>query len=345
MNKHNNLLQLSDFDYHLPEQLIACQPLVNRDDSRLLVVDETPQDRQFKHILDYLNAGDLLVLNNTRVVKARLFGHKPTGGKVEVMLERVINNHEIIAHVGTSKAIKIGMQIELPAGISMQVIERMENIFRLRIVQDIDIYAYLEQHGNLPLPPYMQRQAELDDETRYQTVFAQHNGSVAAPTAGLHFTPELLAQIRAKGVQISYVTLHVGSGTFKPVSVENIAEHKMHSEVFEINHDTVELIKQTKLAGGKVIAVGTTSLRTLESVAKRGLYPQRGETDIFITPGFKFELVDKLITNFHLPKSTLLMLVAAFSGKTQIDASYQHAIQNNYRFFSYGDAMLLTRQD
>lgn len=345
MNKHNNLLQLSDFDYHLPEQLIACQPLVNRDDSRLLVVDETPQDRQFKHILDYLNAGDLLVLNNTRVVKARLFGHKPTGGKVEVMLERVINNHEIIAHVGTSKAIKIGMQIELPAGISMQVIERMENIFRLRIVQDIDIYAYLEQHGNLPLPPYMQRQAALDDETRYQTVFAQHNGSVAAPTAGLHFTPELLAQIRAKGVQISYVTLHVGSGTFKPVSVENIAEHKMHSEVFEINHDTVELIKQTKLAGGKVIAVGTTSLRTLESVAKRGLYPQRGETDIFITPGFKFELVDKLITNFHLPKSTLLMLVAAFSGKTQIDASYQHAIQNNYRFFSYGDAMLLTRQD
>lgn len=345
MNKHNNLLQLSDFDYHLPEQLIACQPLVNRDDSRLLVVDETPQDRQFKNILDYLNAGDLLVLNNTRVVKARLFGHKPTGGKVEVMLERVINNHEIIAHVGTSKAIKIGMQIELPAGISMQVIERMENIFRLRIVQDIDIYAYLEQHGNLPLPPYMQRQAALDDETRYQTVFAQHNGSVAAPTAGLHFTPELLAQIRAKGVQISYVTLHVGSGTFKPVSVENIAEHKMHSEVFEINHDTVELIKQTKLAGGKVIAVGTTSLRTLESVAKRGLYPQRGETDIFITPGFKFELVDKLITNFHLPKSTLLMLVAAFSGKTQIDASYQHAIQNNYRFFSYGDAMLLTRQD
>ena len=345
MNKHNNLLQLSDFDYHLPEQLIACQPLANRDDSRLLVVDETPQDRQFKNILDYLNAGDLLVLNNTRVVKARLFGHKPTGGKVEVMLERVINNHEIIAHVGTSKAIKIGMQIELPAGISMQVIERMENIFRLRILQDIDIYAYLEQHGNLPLPPYMQRQAALDDETRYQTVFAQHNGSVAAPTAGLHFTPELLAQIRAKGVQISYVTLHVGSGTFKPVSVENIAEHKMHSEVFEINHDTVELIKQTKLAGGKVIAVGTTSLRTLESVAKRGLYPQRGETDIFITPGFKFELVDKLITNFHLPKSTLLMLVAAFSGKTQIDASYQHAIQNNYRFFSYGDAMLLTRQD
>ncbi|MBX9866570.1 MAG: tRNA preQ1(34) S-adenosylmethionine ribosyltransferase-isomerase QueA [Burkholderiales bacterium] len=339
------MLQLSDFDYHLPEHLIACQPLVNRDDSRLLVVDETPQDRQFKHILDYLNAGDLLVLNNTRVVKARLFGHKPTGGKVEVMLERVINNHEIIAHVGTSKAIKIGMQIELPAGISMQVIERMENIFRLRIVQDIDIYAYLEQHGNLPLPPYMQRQAALDDETRYQTVFAQHNGSVAAPTAGLHFTPELLTQIRAKGVQISYVTLHVGSGTFKPVSVASIAEHKMHSEVFEINHDTIELIKQTKLAGSKVIAVGTTSLRTLESVAKRGLYPQRGETDIFITPGFKFELVDKLITNFHLPKSTLLMLVAAFSGKTQIDASYQHAIQNNYRFFSYGDAMLLTRQD
>lgn len=338
-------MRLSDFDYHLPIEHIASQPLVNRDDSRLLVLNDTIQDRQFKDILDYLNAGDLLVLNNTRVVKARLFGQKITGGKVEVMLERVINNYEIIAHVGTSKTIKIGMQIQLPGAISMEVIERMDNIFRLRVLQDIDIYAYLEQHGNLPLPPYMQRQAVINDETRYQTVFAAHNGSVAAPTAGLHFTPELLAQIQAKGVKISYVTLHVGSGTFKPVSVENIAEHKMHSEVFEINDTTVELIKQTKQAGGKVIAVGTTSLRTLESVAKRGLHAQRGETDIFITPGFKFELVDKLITNFHLPKSTLLMLVSAFSGKAQIDRAYQHAIQNNYRFFSYGDAMLLTRQD
>lgn len=338
-------MRLSDFDYHLPIEHIASQPLVNRDDSRLLVLNDTIQDRQFKDILDYLNDGDLLVLNNTRVVKARLFGQKITGGKVEVMLERVINNHEIIAHVGTSKAIKIGMQIQLPGEISMEVVERMDNIFRLRVVQDIDIYAYLEKYGNLPLPPYMQRQAGLDDETRYQTVFAAHNGSVAAPTAGLHFTPELLAQIQAKGVEIAYLTLHVGSGTFKPVSVENIAEHKMHSEVFEINDTTVELIKQTKQAGGKVIAVGTTSLRTLESVAKRGLHAQRGETDIFITPGFKFELVDKLITNFHLPKSTLLMLVSAFSGKAQIDRAYQHAIQNNYRFFSYGDAMLLTRQD
>lgn len=345
MTSNLTTMRLSDFDYHLPIEYIANQPLVNRDDSRLLVLNDTIQDRQFKDILDCLNAGDLLVLNNTRVVKARLFGQKVTGGKVEVMLERVINNHEIIAHVGTSKAIKIGMQIQLPGEVNMEVVERMDNIFRLRVVQDIDIYAYLEKYGNLPLPPYMQRQAGVDDETRYQTVFAAHNGSVAAPTAGLHFTPELLAQIQAKGVKIAYLTLHVGSGTFKPVSVENIAEHKMHSEVFEINDTTVELIKQTKQAGGKVIAVGTTSLRTLESVAKRGLHAQRGETDIFITPGFKFELVDKLITNFHLPKSTLLMLVSAFSGKTQIDRAYQHAIQNNYRFFSYGDAMLLTRQD
>lgn len=343
----NNLttMRLSDFDYHLPTELIASQPLVKRDDSRLLVLANPLQDRQFKDILDHLNSGDLLVLNNTRVVKARLFGQKVTGGKVEVMLERVINNQEIIAHVGTSKAIKIGMQIQLPGDLSMEVIERMDNIFRLRVLQEVDIYAYLEKYGNLPLPPYMQRQAGLADETRYQTVFAAHNGSVAAPTAGLHFTPELLEQIQAKGVKIAYVTLHVGSGTFKPVSVENIAEHKMHSEIFEIDDTTVELIKQTKQAGGKIIAVGTTSLRTLESVAKRGLHSQCGETDIFITPGFKFELVDKLITNFHLPKSTLLMLVSAFSGKAQIDQAYQHAIQNNYRFFSYGDAMLLTRQD
>ncbi len=342
-NLHN--LKLSDFDYQLPDELIASEPLPSRSDSRLLIVKDNFEDRKFHDIINYLNTGDLLVLNNTKVVKARLFGQKPSGGKVEVMLERVISNQEIIAHIRTSKSIKIGMLIELPGDITMEVIKRLDNIFALRILNNIDIYQYLEQYGNLPLPPYMHRQAAIEDENRYQTVFAQHNGSVAAPTAGLHFTPELIAQIKAKGVNIAYVTLHVGSGTFKPVSVENISEHKMHSELFEITKDTIELIKETKKKNGAIIAVGTTSLRTLESIAQRGLHPQQGETDIFITPGFKFKLVDKLITNFHLPKSTLLMLVSAFSGKSKINLVYQHAITNKYRFFSYGDAMLLTNQE
>lgn len=339
-------MKLSNFDYYLPEELIASEPLVNRSDSRLLVVnDDSLKDCIFPDIVDYINNGDLLIINNTRVVKARMFGNKPSGGKVEVMLERVINNKEIIAHVRTSKSIKIGMLVELAGNITMKVVERLDGLFRLSILQDINIYEYLENFGNLPLPPYMHRQADKYDESRYQTVYAEHNGSVAAPTAGLHFTPEILAQLKAKGVNVGHVTLHVGSGTFKPVSVENISEHKMHSEVFHISEATINLIRETQKNGGKIIAVGTTSLRTLETVAKRGLHAQSGETDIFITPGFKFELVDKLITNFHLPKSTLLMLVSAFCGKALIDRTYQHAINNKYRFFSYGDAMLLTRKE
>ncbi len=338
-------MKLSDFDYHLPEELIAKNPLSNRSDSRLLVVNEHLEDHNFSEIINYIDSGDLLICNNTRVVKARIFGHKPSGGKVEVMLERIIDQQHFIAHVRTSKRINIGMEIILPDDLVVTVNETLDGLFALQTRTAIDLYAYLEHHGNLPLPPYMQRQAEIADESRYQTVYAAHNGSVAAPTAGLHFTPELLAQIEAKGATVASVTLHVGSGTFKPVSVENISEHKMHSEVFQINETTIELIKQAKARGSKIIAVGTTSLRTLESVAKRGLHAQSGETDIFITPGFKFQLVDKLITNFHLPKSTLLMLVSAFSSKDKIDMAYQHAIKNNYRFFSYGDAMLLTRQD
>lgn len=338
--------KLSDFDYDLPEELIAAEPLVNRSDSRLLVVqDDSLLDRNFSNIIDYIEPNDLLVVNNTKVVKARLFGQKHSGGKVEVMLERVINNHEIIAHVRTSKSIKLGMQIILPNDLIMEIVELLGGLFRLRILQDIDIYRYLEQYGNLPLPPYMHRQADAVDEGRYQTVYAKHNGSVAAPTAGLHFTPEILTQITQKGAKTTHVTLHVGSGTFKPVSVENISEHKMHSEIFNVSEETIQLIKDTKARGGKIIAVGTTSLRTLESIARKNLVAQSGETDIFITPGFKFQIVDKLITNFHLPKSTLLMLVSAFSGKSRIDNVYRHAIANKYRFFSYGDAMLLTRQE
>lgn len=338
-------MKLSDFDYHLPDELIASSALENRSASRLLVASgDNLIDKQFSDIIDYLQAGDLLVLNNTRVVKARLFGSKPTGGKVEVMLERIINNQEIIAHVRTSKSIKLGMLVDLPGDVTMEVIQLLDGLFKLKILQDINIYEYLEKYGNLPLPPYMHRQAEKFDEERYQTVYAKHEGSVAAPTAGLHFTPELLDAIKRKGVNITYVTLHVGSGTFKPVSVENISEHKMHSEVFEIDQNTIDLIEQTKQSGARVIAVGTTSMRTLESAALRGMHAQTGETDIFITPGFKFKVVDALITNFHLPKSTLLMLVSAFSGSELIKKIYAHAIENKYRFFSYGDAMLLTRK-
>ena len=338
-------MKLSDFDYHLPDELIATQPLTKRSDSQLLVVGEKLQDKIFSDLLEYIRPNDLLISNNTKVVKARLFGHKPSGGNVEVMLERVIDENYIVAHIRTSKSIKLGMEVLLAEELQLSVCERMDGLFKLKTNQPIDFYAYLEKHGTLPLPPYMQRQAEASDANRYQTVYAKHQGSVAAPTAGLHFTPELIEQIIAKGAKFAHVTLHVGSGTFKPVSVENLADHKMHSEVFHINQETIDLIKETQNNGGKIIAIGTTSMRTLESVALRGLVAQSGETDIFITPGFKFKLVDKLVTNFHLPKSTLLMLVSAFSGKEVIDNAYAYAIKNGYRFFSYGDAMLLTRKE
>ncbi len=337
-------MKLSDFDYHLPEQLIATTPLKQRHDSQLLVITDKLLDRQFKDIVEYISPGDLLVLNNTRVIKARLFGHKPSGGKVEVMLERIVDDYSLIAHVRTSKSIKIGMQIILPA-LEVEITETLDGLFKVRSKNPVKWIEYFDRHGNLPLPPYMQRQAELSDEERYQTVYAKAEGSVAAPTAGLHFTKEILDKFEAQGTKVAYVTLHVGSGTFKPVSVENISEHKMHSEIFNINQETIDKIIQTKQHGGKIIAVGTTSMRTLETVAKRGLTAQSGETDIFITPGFKFEIVDKLITNFHLPKSTLLMLVMAFAGIDEIKKAYQYAIENKYRFFSYGDAMLLTRKE
>ncbi len=339
-------MKLSDFDYYLPEELIATTPLADRSQSRLLVVNGQLEDHSFNEIINYINSGDLLVINNTKVVKARIFGSKPSGGKVEVMLERVIDNNNLIAHLRTSKSIKLGMEIILPANLKVHVKERIEGgLFKLTTTESIDLFDYLENHGNLPLPPYMHRQAARLDEDRYQTVYAKHKGSVAAPTAGLHFTKEILDKLMHKGVKIANVTLHVGSGTFKPVNVENISEHKMHSEIFHVDQQAIDLIQSTKLAGGKIISVGTTSLRTLETIAIRGLFPQSGETDIFITPGFEFKLVDKLITNFHLPKSTLLMLVSAFAGKEPIKNAYEHAIKNKYRFFSYGDAMLLSRKD
>lgn len=337
-------MKLSDFDYHLPEQLIATAPLKERHDSRLLIVSDKLLDQHFKDICKYISPGDLLILNNTRVIKARLFGHKPSGGKVEVMLERIVDDYSLIAHVRTSKSIKLGMQITLPE-LEVEITEILGGLFKVSSKIPVNWIEYFDKYGNLPLPPYMQRQAELSDEERYQTVYAKDEGSVAAPTAGLHFSKEILDKLEAQGTKIAYVTLHVGSGTFKPVSVENISEHKMHSEIFNISQETIDKIIHTKKEGGKIVAVGTTSMRTLETVAKRGLIAQSGETDIFITPGFKFEIVDKLITNFHLPKSTLLMLVMAFAGINEIKNAYQYAIENKYRFFSYGDAMLLTRKE
>lgn len=336
---------LADFDYHLPEELIAAQPIPERDHSRLLVVKPDLKERQFRDIVSYLGPNDLLVLNNTKVIKARLFGCKPTGGKVEVMLERIINQYSIIAHVKTSKSIKVGMEINLP-GLDVVVSKLITGgLFELSTDTTINWLEYFEINGNLPLPPYMQRQADSVDESRYQTVFAKYEGSVAAPTAGLHFTDELLTKIRERGTRIAYVTLHVGSGTFKPVSNENIAEHKMHSEIYNVSQETIDEIAVTRQKGGKIICVGTTSLRTLETIANRGLVAGSGETDIFITPGYQFKLVDILITNFHLPKSTLLMLVMAFAGRNEITDAYQYAIDRGFKFFSYGDAMLLTRKE
>lgn len=355
-----------DFDYYLPEELIAKIPLASRDKSRLLVVKNASNlnevdsslsennrnakglnlvDAQFEQLIDYLEVGDLLVFNDSKVIKARLFGQKVSGGKIELLIERVLPNNEITAHIRSNKTINIGLEIYLPGELVVEVVEKLDGLFRLKVKNCSDNnfmwFDYLDNFGHIPLPPYMKRDAVVDDERTYQTVYAKVPGSVAAPTAGLHFTRELLEKIRAKGIDVAHVTLHVGSGTFKPVSVTNLADHKMHSEVYQVNSETVNLIQKTRSQGNKVIAVGTTSLRVLESIALSDFSVLRGDTDIFITPGFKFKVVDKLVTNFHLPQSTLLMLVSAFAGFETIKKVYQHAITNKYRFFSYGDAMLL----
>lgn len=338
----NPYTQLADFDYYLPEELIATYPAEQRDDSRLLVLeDKNILDLKFNNIIDYITPHDLVILNNSKVIKARLVGNKLTGGKIEILIERIIDNQNFICHIRSNKTIPISLEIILPNNLHIQVVGKHDGLFKVQVLNIIDIYEYLEQHGSIPLPPYMNRPANAADSERYQTVYAKHLGSVAAPTAGLHFTPELLKQIEHKGAMVKYVSLHVGSGTFKPVTAPNINDHKMHSEVYTINQDLIDLIKQTKLNGGKIIVVGTTSLRTLESVAINGYQSGSFETNIFITPGFKFKVVDRLITNFHLPKSTLLMLVSAFAGFNEIKYTYQHAIKCGYKFFSYGDAMLL----
>ena len=339
-------MNINEFDFLLPQDLIAQHPPKIRGESRLLVgtPDRDMQDLFFSDCISFFREGDVLVVNNTKVMKARLFGHKETGAKIEILIERVIDTHHAMAHVRASKSPKKNTVLILENNIRAVCEGRDGDLFLLRFDDDYDVYTLMEQNGYLPLPPYITRTAECDDDERYQTIYAQEIGAVAAPTAGLHFTDEILTQLKNQGVIITDLTLHVGAGTFQPVRVENIADHHMHSEWFEISEETVEIIQHAKQNGNRICAVGTTSLRALESAALSGsLKATRQETDIFITPGFSFHVVDMLLTNFHLPKSTLLMLVSAFAGTEYIRELYQHAIEKQYRFFSYGDAMLLYR--
>ena len=342
-------MDISDFDFTLPDRLIAQHPPEVRGSSRLLVAlpDMPLQDRAFGDLPDYIEAGDVLVFNNTKVMKARLFGQKESGGKIEALIERVLDNHTALAHIRSSKSPKPGTKLIFEGDIRAVMIERADELFCLRFEGEKTVYELLEQNGHLPLPPYIERAAGADDDTRYQTVYAKHQGAVAAPTAGLHFTDELLGSLKAKGVETAEVTLHVGAGTFQPVRVDKIEEHKMHSEWFDVPPETVAAIEAAHARGNKVWAVGTTSMRALESAARETgrLKAGQGDTDIFITPGYRFRVIDRLITNFHLPKSTLLMLVSAFSGMEHIRAVYRHAVEHEYRFFSYGDAMVLGRNE
>lgn len=341
------IMDISDFDFTLPDRLIAQHPPEVRGSSRLLVAlpDMPLQDRAFGDLPDYIEAGDVLVFNNTKVMKARLFGQKESGGKIEALIERVLDNHTALAHIRSSKSPKPGTKLIFEGDICAVMVERADELFCLRFEGEQTVYELLEQNGHLPLPPYIERAAGADDDTRYQTVYAKHQGAVAAPTAGLHFTDELLGRLKAKGVETAEVTLHVGAGTFQPVRVDKIEEHKMHSEWFDVPPETVAAIEAAHARGNKVWAVGTTSMRALESAARETgrLKAGQGDTDIFITPSYRFRVIDRLITNFHLPKSTLLMLVAAFSGMEHIRTVYRHAVEHEYRFFSYGDAMLLGR--
>jgi S-adenosylmethionine:tRNA ribosyltransferase-isomerase len=337
---------LSDFDFDLPSTLIAQLPLPQRSASRLLHVDgDTLLDRTFVDIVTQLQAGDVLVFNDTRVLKARFFGLKSSGGKVEVLVERVLNNqsgqHQVLAQIRASKSPQVGSHIRLAEAFEVEVGERVGEFYTLHFPGDV--FELLETYGRLPLPPYIEHTADEFDENRYQTVYSQVPGAVAAPTAGLHFDQALLEQCRLRGVQFAYVTLHVGAGTFQPVRHENLADHAMHSEWYSVPEETVAAVQRAQASGRDVIAVGTTSLRALESASRSGTLCAGNEnTRLFITPGYRFNTVTRLITNFHLPKSTLLMLVSAFAGYAQIRAAYQHAITQNYRFFSYGDAMLLS---
>lgn len=342
-------MRRQDFHYDLPNELIARAPTEKRSGSRLLRLDgETGaiQHGQFPDLLHWLKPGDLMVFNDTRVIPARVYGQKATGGKVEVLVERVLDTHRVLAHTRASKSPKVDSKVILEDGTELTVLARHEALFELAFPQDKPVLEVLEAIGHMPLPPYIDRADDDGDRERYQTVYARKEGAVAAPTAGLHFDEPLLDALKAKGVEIAFVTLHVGAGTFQPVKVDDIFEHTMHSEVMELDAEVCERVKATKAAGGRVIAVGTTSVRCLETAAQGGeLTPYQGETNIFIYPSYQYQVVDALVTNFHLPESTLLMLVSAFAGYRHTMAAYDEAVAEKYRFFSYGDAMFITRND
>ncbi|MHB8352828.1 MAG: tRNA preQ1(34) S-adenosylmethionine ribosyltransferase-isomerase QueA [Burkholderiales bacterium] len=342
------MLRTDDFDYVLPQELIAQVPPERRGESRMLVLGTSGRvDARFADLPDWVRAGDLMVLNDTRVMKARLFGHKPTGGQVECLVERVLLRDEALVHFRSSHAPRAGGAVLFAGGTRLVVLGRGDALFHVRLESDepLTVLDWMEQHGQLPLPPYIERLPNAQDAERYQTVYAREPGAVAAPTAGLHFDADMLAQLKARGVEFATVTLHVGAGTFQPVRAEFIKNHVMHAEWYEIPEETVAAIQRARDRGGRVTAVGTTSLRALEAASVSGtLVSGMGETRLFITPGYRFNTVDRLFTNFHLPRSTLLMLVSAFAGVAPIRAAYQHAIAQCYRFFSYGDAMLMDRQ-
>lgn len=342
-------MKLSDFDFDLPEELIAHFPLENRTDSRLLKVNGDSGDLShgsFSDILDLVEPGDLMVFNDTRVIPARLFGQKESGGKVELLVERITGDQRALVHLRASRTPKVGAKLQFEGGIDAIVVGREQGLFDLEFQLDEPIIAALERSGHMPLPPYIKREDQLSDRERYQTVYNKKPGAVAAPTAGLHFDDHLIAQLEAKGVERAFVTLHVGAGTFRPVKVDDIETHEMHAEYIEVSAETCEAIKAAKARGSRVIAVGTTSVRSLESVAHEGeVKPYFGDTQIFIYPGYQYQVVDALVTNFHLPESTLLMLVSAFAGYDTTMAAYREAVEQRYRFFSYGDAMFLTRRD
>ncbi|HAS6360677.1 TPA: tRNA preQ1(34) S-adenosylmethionine ribosyltransferase-isomerase QueA [Vibrio vulnificus] len=348
-------MQVSDFHFDLPDELIARYPQSERTASRLLQLNGNTgavKDGSFKDVLELVQAGDLVVFNNTRVIPARMFGRKESGGKLEVLVERMLDEKRFLAHVRSSKSPKPGTLVFLgeEGQYSAEMVARQDALFELHLKADKTILEVLEEIGHMPLPPYIDRPDEDADKERYQTVYNQKPGAVAAPTAGLHFDNQLLEQIKAKGAEFAYVTLHVGAGTFQPVKVDNILEHHMHSEYAEVSQEVVDAIKTTKARGGRVIAVGTTSVRSLESAAQESLkngtelMPFFGDTEIFIFPGYQYQLVDCLITNFHLPESTLIMLVSAFAGYDHTMNAYQHAVTNQYRFFSYGDAMFIEKK-
>lgn len=339
-------MNLSDFDYDLPTELIAQFPPKVRGESRLLsLINSQYQNHRFSQLPSLLNPGDLLVFNDTKVLKARLFGRKASGGQIEALIERILSDKTALAHIRASKAPKPGSVLWFAECWQIKVIERVGDLFMLELLGEGTLAEMLNRVGQLPLPPYITHLPSEEDEVRYQTVYAEEPGAVAAPTAGLHFTETLLEALAEKGVEHTFLTLHVGAGTFQPVRVDNIAEHKMHREQYAISVETQEKILATKKRGGHIIAVGTTTLRALEAASQNGLLSELlGDTDIFITPGFHFQVVDALITNFHLPKSTLLMLVSAFFGYQETMALYQYAVAQRYRFFSYGDAMILNRK-